>query len=142
MNHGRARRRTKTSSLLSSIIIITTTIITTANIADITMMTPASSWYPDIVVIIIIIITTITIITASTAATIIEVARCRMMKTGPSRSCFFMGFFVWRVFFAQTGPTPDQVRGKLSLENGLFLAGLLLRRAMQMPIGAVEHGVG
>src|ERR1700737_1238502 len=146
MNPGRLRRRTKMSSLLSSTI-ITTTIIT-ASIADMAMrgMAPASWWCPDIVVIIII---TITLTPASPAATI-EVARRRMMKRQDLRVLFACAAKACSVWLNQNrtgfGSLSDAFSSRepvsTSLENALVLAGFLLRRAMKMPIGAVEHGVG
>src|SRR5258708_8766977 len=164
MNPRRPRRRTKTFSLPST---TTTTIIitTTTDMADIMgmMRRPASSsCLADTV------ITIITIITASIAATI-EVARSDDDKTGPRGPVFLWtprrrprgkrgpittgfsccGKVVKHRFSIRTprrmGPCfrrDDDDRAALSLESELFLAGLLFRRAMEMPIGAVEHGVG
>jgi len=89
MNQSRPSQRTKTSNWRNST--ITTTIITIITImlgADMSMMSPASSWClpgTDTVTI----ITTIIIITASTAATI-KVALHRTMKNRTSRVLFFV----------------------------------------------------
>lgn len=112
MNPRLSGRRKATFRWRSSTI-TTTIIITTASIADI-MMSPASSWYRPGTVVTVITITTITIITASTAATI-EAARDRMMRNGTVTVPFFLS---------------------------LIVAGFFLRGAMQMPVGAVEYGIG
>ena len=90
MNQSRPSQRTKTSNWRNST--ITTTIITIITImlgADMSMMSPASSWClpgTDTVTTTIIIII---IITASTAATI-KVALHRTMKNRTSRVLFFV----------------------------------------------------
>src|SRR5258708_8679563 len=168
MNPRRPRRRTKTFSLPSSTITTTIIITTTTDMADIMgmMRRPASSsCLADTVITI---TTIITLITASIAATI-EVARSDDDKTGPPGPVFFVdsttsspqkrgpsttgfsccGKSVKHRFSIRTprrmGPCfrrDDDDRAALSLESELFLAGLLFRRAMELPIGAVEHGVG
>src|SRR5258708_29820707 len=165
MSPRRPRRRKRALSLPNST--ITIIITTTTDMADIMgmMRRPASSsCLADTVITI---TTIITIITASIAATI-EVARSDDDKTGPRGSCFFVdsttsaprkrgpittgfsccGKVVKHRFSIRTprrmGPgvrRDDDDRAALSRESELFLAGLLLRRAMEMPIGAVEHGV-
>src|SRR5258708_37413822 len=166
MSPRRPRRRKRALSLPNSTITIMLT--TTPAMADIMGMMGrpvSSSCLADTVITI---TTIITIITASIAATI-EVARSDDDKTGPRGPVFFVdsttsspqkrgpittgfsccGKVVKHRFSIRTprrmGPCfrrHDDDRAALSLESELFLAGLLLRRAMEMPIGAVEHGVG
>jgi hypothetical protein len=88
MNQGRPSQRTKTSNWHNSTITTIITIIITIMLgADMSMMSPASSWCLPGTGTVITITTTI-IITASTAATI-EVARDQTMKNRTSRVLFF-----------------------------------------------------